>query len=170
MLDIRNFEPIGVYEFAGHPAMHLYYPPVIEMLNFCYEQKFTRIHVLTPGPLGLVGLLIARILKLPVDSTYQRTLPAFVRCITKDESMEHVYRRYSTWFYNQTENIYTTSVKTARKMVREGIQSEKIKFAATGNEGGNALLPRGLNLLKNRFHLPVDWQLYDGPSVAKAIN
>jgi hypothetical protein len=64
MLDIKNFDPIGVYQFSSSPGMQLFYPPVIEMLNFCYEQKFNRIHVLTPGPLGLVGLLITRMAKV----------------------------------------------------------------------------------------------------------
>jgi hypothetical protein len=164
MLDIKNFDPIGVYDVADYPGFQLYYPPVIDMLNYCYQQNISRIHVLTPGPLGLAGLLIARILKLPIDSTYQSVLPAFALFITKDEGMEHIVRRYSTWFYNQMGSVYATTAKIARKMAQEGIQSEKIRMIESWKDGSEADPPQEDGLFKNFFQLPINWKFSDSTS------
>ncbi|MGD1972339.1 MAG: glycosyl transferase, partial [Desulfobacterales bacterium] len=157
VLETMSFDPIGVYEFSDYPGIQLLYPPVIDMLNYCYEQKFTRIHVLTPGPLGLAGLLIARILKLPIDCTYQGSLPAYVHCITNDESIEHLIRRYSIWFYNQMGSIYTTSAKVARKMVQEGIQAEQIKAMDPWQDAGNGPNFKSESIFKDRFYSLRGW-------------
>ena len=50
-----NFNPIGVYGFPEYPEQKMFLPPLLEILNYCYEQGFTQIHVATPGPLGLAG-------------------------------------------------------------------------------------------------------------------
>ncbi|MGD9149988.1 MAG: glycosyl transferase, partial [Desulfobacterales bacterium] len=41
---IQNFKPIGAYDFPDYPESKLFYPPLMEMLEFCYRQNFTRIH------------------------------------------------------------------------------------------------------------------------------
>jgi hypothetical protein len=168
LLKIKNFDPVGVYEFSEHPGIQLFYPPVIDMLNFCYEQKFTRIHVLIPGPLGLSGLLIARILKLPIVCTYLDTLPGLVRCFTKDDSVDHIIRRYSNWFYNQMGRIYTTSSRMERKLTQEGIQSEKIKIIETRKDARNFHSLKHDRLFNGRFQFPRIWKVYDSGSSVKA--
>jgi hypothetical protein len=168
VLEIKNFDPIGVYDFSDHPGVQLFYPPVIDMLNFCYEQKFTRIHVLAPGPMGLSGLLIARILKLTIDCTYQDTMPAYVRYFTKDEGVQHIVRRYSAWFYNQMGRIYTTSSKVERKLAQAGIQSEKITIKKPWEDAGNIRNLKGDSFFKCRFHFPINWKECDNGSSVKA--
>jgi hypothetical protein len=169
-LNIKNFDPIGVYEFSDHPGMQLFYPPIIDMLKFCYEQKIARIHVLTPGPLGLAGLLIARVLKLPIDSTYQNALSTYVLYVTQDETMEHLIRRYSTWFYNQMGGVYATSSKTAKKMVREGIQPEKIIIMGSAKGANDARNAKVDGFIKGIFQIPKNWKIYDNTATIKAAS
>jgi hypothetical protein len=164
MLNVKNFEPIGIYKFSDTSDIQLFYPPVIDMLNFCYEQNVGRIHVLTPGPLGLAGLLVSRILKLPLDSTYQSAMPAYVHCMTKDEGMEHIFGRYSSWFYGQMDNIFTTSSRIARKLIKEGIQSEKIKIIEADKDGINVRSLKHDGFMKRRFHFPRNWRIYENAS------
>ena len=154
--------------FSDHPGIQLFYPPVIDMLNFCYEQQFNCIHVLTPGPMGLSGLLIARILKLLIECTYQDTIPAYVRRFTKDEGVEHMIRRYSTWYYNQMGRIYTTSAKAGRELAQEGILSEKIKIEKPWEDAENVGNLKGDGFFKCRFHFPRNWKRYDPATSVKA--
>ncbi|MDJ0811168.1 MAG: glycosyl transferase, partial [Desulfobacterales bacterium] len=67
---VKAFNPIGVYDMPEYAEQKLYYPPLLEMLRYCYENDFNRIHSATPGPIGLAALVIARILKLPFCGTY----------------------------------------------------------------------------------------------------
>jgi glycosyltransferase involved in cell wall biosynthesis len=136
---IQNFKPIGAYDFPDYPESKLFYPPLMEMLEFCYRQNFTRIHAATPGPIGLAALLIARLLKLPINSTYHTSLPLYAQFLTGDVMMEELAWKYTKWFYSQMGQIYVPSQSAHQELVGKGIAAEKMH-----------LLPQGVDI--ERFH------------------
>jgi glycosyltransferase involved in cell wall biosynthesis len=111
----------------------------MEMLEFCYQENFTRIHAATPGPIGMAALLIAKLLKLPINGTYHTSLPLYAQFITGDGLMEELAWKYTIWFYNQMGQIYVPSQSTSDELVQKGIDSDKIH-----------LLPHGVDI--ERFH------------------
>jgi glycosyltransferase involved in cell wall biosynthesis len=133
-IGIQNFRPIGVYNFADDPESKLFYPPLLELLDFCYRQNFTRIHAATPGPMGMAALLIAKLLKLPIDGTYHTSLPRYAQFVTGDAFMEELAWKYTTWFYNQIGQIYVPSQSTFDELVQKGIDQEKIHLFPNGVE------------------------------------
>jgi glycosyltransferase involved in cell wall biosynthesis len=136
---IQNFKPIGVYDFSDDPESKLFYPPLMEMLDFCYRQNFTRIHAATPGPIGMAAVLIAKLLKLPINGTYQTSLLRYAQFLTGDAFMEELAWKYTIWFYNQMGQIYVPSRSTFDELVQKGIDSKKIR-----------LLPHSVDI--ERFH------------------
>ncbi|AEB08091.1 glycosyltransferase [Desulfobacca acetoxidans] len=136
---VQNFTPLAVWDLPEYQEQKLFHPPLLEILNYCYDQKFTRVLAATPGPMGLAALLIARILDLPIDGTYHTSLPQYAHYLTEDSSVEDLMWRYILWFYNQMQNIYSPSVSTAAELAERGISAEKI-----------CTFPRGVDL--QRFH------------------
>lgn len=136
---IRNFKPIGAYDFSEYPESKLFYPPLMEMLEFCYRKNFARIHAATPGPIGLAALLVARLLKLPINGTYHTSLPLHAQFLTGDAMIEELAWKYTTWFYNQMGQIYVPSQSAYEELVGKGIEAEKIH-----------LLPQEVDI--QRFH------------------
>lgn len=136
---LRNFTPIGVYEFPGDRESRLFYPPLMEMLDFCYRQNFSRIHAATPGPIGVAALLVARLLTLPITGTYYTSLPHYATFVAGDAFMEELALRYTIWFYSQMSQIYVPSKSTFDELKQKGVASEKIH-----------LMPHGIDI--NRFH------------------
>ena len=67
----------GGMEFAAsaawpsrlQPGRTLVAPPLLDVLDYLYEQDFTAIHVDSAGGMGLAGLFAAKILHLPVTGT-----------------------------------------------------------------------------------------------------
>lgn len=123
---VVNFQPVGRYALPEYPELSLNIPPFLKILSFCYEEQFTQIHTATPGPMGLVALAVARILSLPIVSTYHTALPEYVRRLTGDEGMESLTWRYLTWYYNQMDKIYVPSEATARELIGHGMPAGKI--------------------------------------------
>jgi hypothetical protein len=123
---IQNFKPIGVYDFSEYPESKLYYPPLLEMLDFCYQQNFSRIHAATPGPIGMAALLIAKFLKLPINATYHTSLPHYAQFLTGDAFMEELAWKYTVWFYNQMGQICVPSQSIYEELVGKGIEAGKI--------------------------------------------
>jgi glycosyltransferase involved in cell wall biosynthesis len=167
---IKKFKPIGVYELPEYEELKIFYPPFLEMLNYCYEQDFTQIHSATPGPIGLAALAIARILKLPMSGTYHTALPQYVQCLTEDEVVENVAWKYTLWYYDQMDVIYAPSQSTRNELIEKGIRPEKIR-----------LFPRGIDIqqfhpekrngcLKNRYNIHAGIKLLYVGRVSKEKN
>lgn len=139
MEGLTNFSPIGVYELPEYPEQKIFLPPLLEMLNYCYQEQFTQIHVTTPGPIGLAGLALARIMKIPVSGAYHTAIPQYAQILTGDNTIEELVWRYTTWFYDQLDLILVPSESTGRELAERGIEAKKIR-----------LFPRGVDTV--RFH------------------
>ncbi|MGA2401560.1 MAG: glycosyltransferase, partial [Syntrophobacteraceae bacterium] len=155
-----NFNPIGVYSFPEYPEQKMFLPPFLEILNFCYEQGFTQIHVATPGPLGLAGLAIGRIMKIPVSGTYHTAIPQYAHILTGDAAIEELVWKYTTWFYDQLHLVLVPSRSTERELIGKGIDPKKI-----------CLFPRGVDTVRfnpsrrNARFLKEHFNAGDGPKI-----
>jgi len=134
-----HFAPVGSFHLPEYPEITLHYPPFLKLLAWCAQQDFDCILTATPGPMGLAGLAIARILKIPVHGTYHTAFPQYVRMFTEDPAMEDAAWRYMRWFYGQMDTIYAPSRSTADDLSERGIGAERI-----------VVHPRGVDA--ERFH------------------
>jgi len=150
---VTNFIPIGACDLPLYPEMKLYYPPLLTMLDYCYEKGFTHIHSATPGPIGLAALAIARILKLPIYGTYHTALPQYVSYLTEDPYMEEIMWKYTLWYYKQMDVVYVPSRATGEELAQKGIPKGKIRFYPRGIDL-EAFHPSKRNgFFKNRFNV-----------------
>ncbi|MBN2311621.1 MAG: glycosyltransferase [Candidatus Hydrogenedentes bacterium] len=133
---VRYFKPVDVYETPEYPEQKLFVPPLLDMLQFCYEEQFTHIHGATPGPVGLAALAIARILRLPFFTTYHTAIPQYARVLTGDEGMEDLTWRFVLWFYEQADLLLAPSEATASELLERGIPKEKISIMPRGIDTG----------------------------------
>ena len=134
-----SFAPVGRYTIPEYEDISLAYPPFLDMLTHCFEQEYDCILAATPGPVGLAGLAISRILKLPFHGTYHTAFPEYVGAFTEDAGLEDGCWRYMSWFYNQMQVIYAPSESTRFELADRGIDPEKI-----------ITYPRGVDT--DRFH------------------
>jgi glycosyltransferase involved in cell wall biosynthesis len=121
-----RFAPVGSFSLPEYPEISLHYPPFLKLLSWCARQDFDCILTATPGPVGLAGLAIARILKIPVHGTYHTAFPQYVRMFTEDPAMEDAAWRYMRWFYGQMDVIYAPSRSTAADLTERGIEASRI--------------------------------------------
>ena len=133
------FKPVAAYALPEYPEQKLFVPPLLEMLDFCYQRRVSQIHVATPGPVGMAALAVARMLKLPVSGTYHTQLPQYARQLTGDDLIQDLVWKYTVWFYDQMDCIYAPSQSTRQELVQRGIRTEKIHC-----------YPRGIDT--RRFH------------------
>ena len=136
---VKNFTPIGVHRLPEYPDQKLFYPPFLEMLRFCYRERFTHLHSATPGPIGLAALAVAHILKLPIVGTYHTALPQYAGYLTDDATIEDLMWKYMLWYYEQMNFVYVPSKSTGDELTAKGLSPEKIR-----------IFPRGVDT--ERFH------------------
>ena len=102
--------PLPSYE-----ALDLRFPLPTEALERIEEQRPDVVHVATPGPVGLCGLLVARLLGIPIVGSYHTELGPYALHLTRDALVADATDVYVDWFYRQCATVLapTRGVATA---------------------------------------------------------
>lgn len=124
---VRQFQAVGDFVLPEYPELKLSFPPILEVMQYIEQQGITRIHISTPGTMGLLGLLIARLMDIPSAGTYHTDIPQYVRSLTDDEFLEQAAWQYMIWFYNQMEEVLVPSAGTREQLHSHGLPLEKMK-------------------------------------------
>jgi len=124
---VKKFQSVGDFVLPEYPELKLNYPPILDVMDFIEREGFTRIHISTPGTVGLLGLLIARMMNIPVAGTYHTDIPQYVRSLTNDEFLEQAAWSYMIWFYGQMEEVMVPSAGTREQLLARGQPQERMK-------------------------------------------
>ncbi len=95
-------------------------PPIVDVLDYLEENDFTAIHLSTAGGAGLVALLAAKLLHLPVTGAFHSALPR---------------RRYVTWFCGMLDEVFAPSRTAARDLVARGIDPRRVRVLQASDDG-----------------------------------
>jgi glycosyltransferase involved in cell wall biosynthesis len=148
-----NFRPIGVHDLPEYPEFKLCYPPLLEVLDYCYAEDFTHIHAATPGPVGLAALVAARILDLPFVTTHHTDVARYAGCLGEDGQLEDLLWEYVAWFCNRADLVLVPSGSTGRDLVDHGVAADRTRFYDRGVDS-EAFHPRYESaILRERFGL-----------------
>jgi glycosyltransferase involved in cell wall biosynthesis len=129
---VYRFAPLASHSIPEYPELAIHVPPFLKILKHCYDQRYTHIHVATPGPMGLAGMAIARILHLPLTGTYHTAFPQYARALTEDLYVEQMMWTGMMWFYAQLDAVYVPSHATGADLAARGLSSEKIRVYPRG--------------------------------------
>jgi glycosyltransferase involved in cell wall biosynthesis len=133
-IPIKNFKPIGEFELPEYELQKLSFPPMLQILDYIQREKFTEIIISTPGPIGLTGLLAAKILNLQTSGIYHTDFPQYIRILTEDSFLESVTWRYMHWFYGQLDTVFVNSEEYRQSWIDRGFDPEKLKIFPRGLE------------------------------------
>lgn len=150
-IPIKNFPPIGEFELPEYELQKLSFPPILQMLDYIQREKFTEIIISTPGPVGLTGLLAAKMLNLQTSGIYHTDFPQYIRILTDDSFWESVAWRYMHWFYGQLDTVFVNSEEYRQSWIKRGLDPAKLK-----------IFPRGLDhqLFNPERRDPAFWEKF----------
>lgn len=124
---VMNFRSIGDFMLPEYPDLKLHFPPVLDVIDYFEREGFTRIHISTPGTVGLLALSIAKMMDFPVAGTYHTDIPQYVRSLTSDDMLERVAWQFMIWFYGMMDEVMVPSASTRRQLVERGLPEEKTR-------------------------------------------
>jgi glycosyltransferase involved in cell wall biosynthesis len=108
-------------------SLTLALPPLLEILEWADRQQFDAIHVSTPGPMGLVGWVVAKMLRVPLVGVYHTDFPLYVNRITGDYRLTATATACMEWFYSQTNAVFSRSRSYVKTLEKLGVPSEKLR-------------------------------------------
>jgi len=127
-----EFQPMGTLELKNYAGMRLHVPHVQEVMRYMEEAGFDMVHISTPGPMGLVGLLAARTLGLPVSGTYHTDFPRYAVRLSGDPGVEEGCWNFMRWFYGQMDRIAAPSMGTLLDLKEHGFDPAKLQVVGRG--------------------------------------
>ncbi len=130
-----NFQAVASRPLAPNPEYPLTVPPVLDILDYLEENDFTAIHVSTPSAMGLVGLLAARLLHLPISGAFHTDLPRYAERLCPDSVYEKYAWNYVMWFYGVLDEVYAPSRTTARDLVARGLDPRRVRVLPAWVDG-----------------------------------
>jgi glycosyltransferase involved in cell wall biosynthesis len=105
----KNFAPLFSKPLPLYPQLKLNFPPVLEVLHWADRQQFDAVHISTPGPMGMVGWAVAKMLRVPVLGTYHTDFPAYLHHLTRDHRFTDGCTAYMRWLYGQMAGVFSRS-------------------------------------------------------------
>ncbi len=131
-IPIKNFRPIGEFELPEYELQKLSFPPILQMLDYVQRERFSEIIISTPGPIGLTGLLAAKMLNLQTSGIYHTDFPQYIRILTEDSFLESVAWNYMHWFYGQLDTVFVNSEQYRQSWIKRGLDPGKLKIFPRG--------------------------------------
>jgi glycosyltransferase involved in cell wall biosynthesis len=96
-------------------------------VDWLWRQRVTHVELATPGPMGLIGLLAARLLRLPVTASYHTAIPSLAALLDGQEWLGAAARRLLGWFYRQPDAVFTYSARAQEELIEMGVPRERIQ-------------------------------------------
>lgn len=103
-------------------------PPILEILDLCERERYTEIVVSAPGPLGLAGLLAARLLGVPLVALVRTDVPGIVQRITREVFLEDLTRDLVRRFYGAADRLLVATRFERELLVADGFAPERIEI------------------------------------------
>ncbi len=146
--NVYNFDPVFSMKIPKYDNLDMCLPPVMKILRHLDQHQPDVIHISTPGPVGCVGFLAAKMLKIPVLGVYHTDFPAYIDRLFDDHGMTAVCTKFMRGFYTPFSAIFTRSDDYVEALAGLGLNRENIVSLMPGFDAA---------LFHTRFHDPKVW-------------
>jgi glycosyltransferase involved in cell wall biosynthesis len=130
--NIFNFAPSASFKIPRYEHLDIVAPPLLKILRHVDAHRPDVIHVSTPGPVGVVGLIAARMLRVPVMGVYHTDFPAYVDRLFEDPGLTRLCRGFMRLFYSPFGTIFTRSEDYVEALGGLGLERSRARTLAAG--------------------------------------
>jgi glycosyltransferase involved in cell wall biosynthesis len=123
---LKLFCSVSHIPMPHYDGLVIHIPPVLDILKFLQEGGFSKVQLSTPGPMGMTGLLAAKLLQIESSATYHTSFPEYVENYTKDVSLEALAWRYMVMFYQAVDEAVVPSHFVAKLLHQRGLRKRKL--------------------------------------------
>ena len=180
----------SVPEGEGHDL-----PPNVINLNYFHETKLPRyeeialrfpsmlaglkqldsfdpdaIFISTPGPVGLFGLLLSRIMNVRSVGVFHTDFTLQTRDIFQDATVENIVESYLKWFYSMTREIQVPTVEYMRILDERGYPRSRMSVFRRGIDTELFSPRNGAAILRDRYGIADGFTLLYAGRISREKN
>jgi glycosyltransferase involved in cell wall biosynthesis len=121
----KHFKPLATIPSALR-SQPFAIPPIAEILEWADRQQFDVIHAETFGPMGLVGWIAAKMLRIPFVAAFHADVAGLIRAATGDFRLSMTASAAAGWFYQQADAVLIRSRSSEKLLASLGVDAKKI--------------------------------------------
>lgn len=110
------------FPIPGYPSLRFGFPSCFYFLRDWKKTCPNRVHIATEGPLGLSALIAARMLKIPVTSSFHTNFHAYSNYYGVG-LLKRMTLSYMRWFHNRTRLTFVPTPELVSELEQKGFRS-----------------------------------------------
>ncbi len=107
-------------------------PSLLRSIDTIAEARPDKIVISTPGPVGLTGLLAARLIGVPCIGIYHTDFAKQTEDFTGDRRMIDLVNQYVNWFYARMDEIHVPSRYYMTQLADQGHDQSRMRLFRRG--------------------------------------
>jgi glycosyltransferase involved in cell wall biosynthesis len=107
-------------------------PSVLSAIRASSATAPDEIYISTPGPVGLVGLLTAKLLHVPCTAVYHTDFTRQMRQILGDATMCRITEDFVNWFYSMADSVAVSTPEYMTLLSQRGLSRAKMRLFRRG--------------------------------------
>lgn len=132
--NVIRLPSIESYNPSFYDTYTMHFPSVLKSLQMISEESPDEVIISTPGIIGLLGLLSARLLNIKSTGVYHTDFTSQVTEIIGDEMVSDLVESYMHWFYNMVDHILVPTMEYMSILGGRGYDIRKMSLLRRGVE------------------------------------
>ncbi|HVN72511.1 MAG TPA: glycosyltransferase [Desulfomonilia bacterium] len=108
--------------------LSVHFPSLLKAIELIAKEEPTEIFISTPGPIGMLGLMAAKLLKIRCTGIYHTDFTRQLEHIVQDSSLPDLVERSMRWFYSMMDVVKVPTAEYTKMLVDRGFEPWKIKI------------------------------------------
>lgn len=135
--EMVRFPTLGRFPLPGYDEYTLGWPSLIETMRWLTTKEIDVVVSTTPGPVGVVAMLAAKMLDIPIIGQYHTNVGDFAARILGDPTIGRVVNGFTGWLYNNMGEVAAPTRSTASKLVEQlDLRPERVRVVRRGVDTG----------------------------------
>ncbi len=131
--EMVRFPTLGRFPLPGYGDYELRWPSLIEVIRWLTTREVDVVVSTTPGPVGLVAVLAAKMLDIPVVGQYHTNVGDFATRILGDPTIGRMVNGFTGWLYNNMGEVAVPTRSTAGKLVEQlDLRPDRVRVVRRG--------------------------------------
>jgi glycosyltransferase involved in cell wall biosynthesis len=130
--NVLNLPFIHQFNLPYYESYNLKIPSVLASLKEIYRFEPDTIHISTPGPVGLLGLLTAKLMNIRSVGFYHTDFAMQAQEIVEDDAVAGILESYTRWFYSSMDEIRVPTLGYITMLRARGFDPDKMRRFTRG--------------------------------------
>lgn len=152
---VINLPVMKEYEPDFYSTVTIRFPSVIRAIDAIESYQPDRIIISTPGPLGLLGLIASKMLRIEAVSIYHTDFTAQAVRIMGDTFVTEAIEKCTRFFYNESDQIKVPTCNYIEMLKARHFNDEKMSlFGRAVDCSKFTMLAGGRDFVSRKFGVP----------------